>query len=1124
MNETDKQRDALETLKAFNNAVVTVRLYPAMTPQVTNAVERGYKSLKLYLRHYGDLVISLQDRNPMLCGELLNEHVLQALSNLVVYRHLEVLGLDILVLKAGIDRHAFGQILFMFTSRVEKIKREGGGREFSRSLHLEDFFPEEYQFAEESEEEQTDLFQAPVIREDLVGCLTGSERERSVVEELKAELQDPDKATAVLTAAVMTSLQELQRQKEIGVASTFTRTLQNVDAVGDKSGHQETATKLAESLCRGLQDASMALVLAQTYPDGFGTLLFDALLGRIDTDLFGKVVAFLRRQESTLQGKAAGTSPQLQLVSATLAKLLDTAKGRQFLGQEKARNIIEVGERERQAKRINTGLRGLLQGNLSGLHSDELVMGLPVAVQQLMAEGREDEVLSLIVLLNREFRDGDAVMQSRIIRSLAIIGEHLVSENRWDLLSKTIESILNWFRNVEVGDFTFEKVAGILHTFMEQAWKRGNIAAGDRILEVFYQIRAGIVKKPPPVQALVGRVQDREIDRSAIAGLLQQCLEDPTNEPLGRRLIMQGMVVVRYLVDELLREEDADNRIKIIDLLAYAGQMLLPVVRERLAEPMPWHGKRNLIKLLSEIGTEQDIALVMPYLMHDDLRVQREAFVCLYRISGTRRKEVLLRVASEAGEVLRPDAVKALIPYCDAEVAAVLGELLGEYEHFSDAVRDMLLVQVCTVLGRCPHVPAIEALEKFLLLKGKRAGRKIGDDVWIAAGEAMAQLEAAQKEERRRHLHEARLIIDETKKAEQPVARSPEEKIAITGLPEEQTARSLLSQGKRDAARRMILDLIVRTARIRRFDQADKLREWMIEVDPMALSDIIRAAEIIDEEKKASIDKSHLDVWANLYQLLTPDEFTNLYHLLEHRRYENEETIVTQGALQASLFFINSGKVKLFYRDGGRDVLIKNLGSGEVLGAGVFFDASVWTVSASSLGHSEISLLSLKDLHRLQDDYPAVESKLNDFCRKFELIDAFFKQTGRDRRRHQRFKVSGRITVIFLDNHGITTGIRARGELADISAGGVSLFMRFSKKENSRMLLGRAVSIVFTGSEIGEDGAGTQGIVSAIKGYHAIENDYSVHIKFDEPLSNDELQRSLQRFGDGGAAGGHSSR
>ncbi len=1115
MNETDRQRDALETLKAFNNAVVTVRLYPAMTPQVTNAVERGYKSLKLYLRHYGDLVISQQDKKPMLCGELLPEHVLQSLSNLVVFRHLEVLGLDILVLKSGIDRHAFGQILFMFTSRVEKIKREGGGRDFSRSLHLEEYFPEEYHFADTAEEQQNH-FQPPSIREEYLACLGGGACNQPVADQLKTEMADPETAAALLTAAVMAPLQDLQREKTIDVSQAFSETLKNAGELLDGGSHQVVAAKLAEALNQGLQDAGMSLVLAQRYPEGFGTTFYDALVGRIDNEFFGRVIGFLRRQSTATSGKGGGAASRLQLAEATLASLLNSARGRQFLGQEKARSIMESGERERQAKRISTGLRGLLQGNLSGLQSDELVMGLPAAVQQLLADGHEQEVLSLLALLNRELREGDAAMQARIIRCLAIIGEHLVGENRWDLLSKTIESMLNWFRQAENGDFTFEKVAGLLHAFMEQAWKRSNIAAGDRILEVFYQIRAGIVRRPPPVQALVGRVQDREIDRSALPGQLKQCLVDSTNEPLGRRLIMQGVVVVRFLVEELLHTENADDRIKIIDLLTYAGQMLLPVVRERLSEPMPWHGKRNLIKLLSEVGAEQDVGLVMPYLMHDDLRVQREAFVCLYRISGTKRKEVLLRVAAEAGEAMRTDAVKALAPFCDAEVAAVLGQLLDEQEHFSDAVRDKLLAQVCSVLAQCPPEPASEDLERFLQLKGKRAGRMIGDDVWRAAGEAMIQLEAAQKEARRRQLQETRHKVDETATAQHPAAGKTEEKNAITGLAEEMTARTLLGQGKKDAARKMILDLIVRTTRMRKFDQAEKLRAWMIEVDPMALSDIIQAAEIIDEEKKASIDKSHLDVWSNLYQLLTPEEFTNLYHLLEHRRYENNDLIVSQGSSQASLFFINSGKVKLFYREGGREALIKNLGSGEVLGAGVFFDASVWTFSASSLGQSDISLLSLSNLQRLQDEYPAVESKLNDFCRKFEKMDGFFHQSGRDRRRHQRFKASGRVSVIFLDTGG--SGVRARGELADVSAGGVSLFMRFSKKDSSRMLLGRSVIIGLSGGELGEEGSGIQGMVSAVKGYHVIENDYSVHIKFDEPLAEDELQGILQRFGSSVAA------
>jgi len=56
----------------------------------------------------------------------------------------------------------------------------------------------------------------------------------------------------------------------------------------------------------------------------------------------------------------------------------------------------------------------------------------------------------------------------------------------------------------------------------------------------------------------------------------------------------------------------------------------------------------------------------------------------------------------------------------------------------------------------------------------------------------------------------------------------------ITGLPEEQAARTVLAQGKKETARRMILDLVSRTARMGSFDQAERLREWLIDIDPTA--------------------------------------------------------------------------------------------------------------------------------------------------------------------------------------------------------------------------------------------------------------------------------------------------
>ena len=126
-----------------------------------------------------------------------------------------------------------------------------------------------------------------------------------------------------------------------------------------------------------------------------------------------------------------------------------------------------------------------------------------------------------------------------------------------DLLANISGSLLSWFQGADTADLVFEKIATILQACIAQAWKKGDMAAGDRILEVFYQIRIGMLKKSPPVRAVVGRVQDKGVDKTILPQLLQECLENPINEPIGRRMIMQGAVVVRFLLDALIGRRTA---------------------------------------------------------------------------------------------------------------------------------------------------------------------------------------------------------------------------------------------------------------------------------------------------------------------------------------------------------------------------------------------------------------------------------------------------------------------------------------------------------------------------------------------------------------------------------------
>jgi len=66
----------------------------------------------------------------------------------------------------------------------------------------------------------------------------------------------------------------------------------------------------------------------------------------------------------------------------------------------------------------------------------------------------------------------------------------------------------------------------------------------------------------------------------------------------------------------------------------------------------------------------------------------------------------------------------------------------------------------------------------------------------------------------------------------------------------EQMAAQYAAQGKTQHAVKLLFELIVAYAKAKNFPKAEALREKLFEVDAMALNEIIKAAEIIEEEKR----------------------------------------------------------------------------------------------------------------------------------------------------------------------------------------------------------------------------------------------------------------------------------
>jgi len=1109
MDQIELQKNGIEVLRAFNNAIVTSRLYPPTAPQVSNAVELGYNGLYSFLRQYGKLDISLRNGQPFLGDFPVDPKIISSFSNLIVYRQMEQLGVVRLLIDSSMDRFAFTQVLSVFAAKVDKIQEEGGGIKYITGLGLSSFFPAPVMADVSADTAKTKSKSSPKIvlkiDTELLACLLGKNDRPEVREKLEKIFRSRDEAVKILAAAIGHILQELQKVKMISRSQLFNHLLRGADTLIEKEDHHVVAFALAKVLVDNLREPALCVLIAQEYGNGFGRELYGAQVTLLSNELLRNVIILLREQLARVELTEEADSAQVGFVSEALSRLLNTTKGKQFIGSEKARELIHKGEEERIKLRIKAGIQGIIRGNFTSLRSAEFLDYLPGVVRRMADVGDVEQLDALIQQLSDQFKVVDNLSQSEFIKTFITITENCVSDGKWRYVNLLLNPLFEWTRKTESNDELFERVVGILQDSMQHYWKSGNMGRGDSILALFHQIRTGELKKSTGVQTVVADIQDRNIQRSSLPELLTKCFQEPENDDLSRRLVFQGPVALRFLVESLIKAEESDQQDKIIALLPENDRFVSAIVRERLPEHMVWYGKRNLIKLLAKTGFEEDADIVLSYLNHEDFRVQREAFLCIYKISGKDTKRIFLTALADSSELIKIQIIDALVRFCDPEIASRLAELLVEHEEFSEENREALLVQLLSTLGRCPCPVSAEAVEGFLKSRGHRSTRKFSQQVWAEAEKAMHLLEEDQQKVKKVHVQASQLRKNAIRQAAKRGKTSPAQRI-ITGLAEEQSIRILLNRGEEEKAREQLVELIDRTAQTRNFVQAEKLREWLVDINETALGDIIRAAEIISDKKANTIDKTHLEIWGKLYEFLTTEEFSAVYHSLQHRKYEDEELVVHQGALQTALYFINSGRVKLFFKDKGNSILVKTMGRGEIIGAGSFFDASVWTISVASVGITDISILRFEKMQQWNAELPDLGPKLRDFCLRFESVGEIIRKSSQDRRKYKRHRITGRVTTLLLDNTGQTTGASSEAKLFDISRGGISYRLRMEKKENGRLILGRKVKIMLSAEKNSEKHLGVIGDILAVKESLESENIFSVHVRFDTIINSLQLK------------------
>ena len=140
-----------------------------------------------------------------------------------------------------------------------------------------------------------------------------------------------------------------------------------------------------------------------------------------------------------------------------------------------------------------------------------------------------------------------------------------------------------------------------------------------------------------------------------------------------------------------------------------------------------------------------------------------------------------------------------------------------------------------------------------------------------------------------------------------------------------------------------------------------------------------------------------------------------------------------------------------------------------------------------------------------KQNMPALESKLANYCLKLEKTRDLLKKQGVDRREQKRINIQGKTRIQLLSRDGKPAGKPFRGELSDLSAGGLAFFIRSSKKETIRLLLGRRINIAFKIQ--GKSGPHAMDRNAMVIGIHYLQqNEYALHLRFEGVLDDRTIE------------------
>lgn len=762
---------------------------------------------------------------------------------------------------------------------------------------------------------------------------------------------------------------------------------------------------------------------------------------------------------------------------------------------------LKALEEDRKKIRFQHSLSIFIEGDYRILLNDEFVQGLSFSFRK--ESFTEEETLNEILdALMGAVLCEDVNCRQRALPVVYQAANFFINMGHRNGVLCILAIMMEWVRSESEVYPGGEPIAKRIEESMQWLLDRGDYSELETGLTVLYKIRNGEIYNTPTMKAMLAKTVREiatDINLEKLVDLYIHSRE--LKETYLKILIALNPDSVFFILDQVLQNDNKNQRLVLVKLLSEFGEEAASALVTALESQPSWSVVRNIILVLGEIGNPDYYRYISDYHSFPDERVQLESISATIKMGGEEKRTRLIDAMLLVNERLKLYILRVLLEEQtqDHDLYEGLKALIEQRATFSYSVGTQLLSSIITSLKKYPSIETVGILHQM------REDYVKGADV----GQVVLLIDEA-----------VNFIEPKIRHGSQNIGSRDDEAIIFDNDPaQQQLSANLLKNidanvqkhirvGDMKGASAYIYEQAIAATHQGNFNIAEVLRDRLLEVNPLALTEVVKIGEVIDGQRTVSITPHHIEIWQELYDRMTTKQFNALYYNSINESYRKDELIVKSGETDKCLYFLNSGTISMVCHSGDNEIFLRKMNPGDIIGAEQFFSASVWTVTLRAFSEVQLHVIDQDGWKKILDEAPEIEEKLEMYCQRYEKVADLVKMSGDDRRTESRHAIQIKSRHILLDPFGKRGKRSFGGELIDLSRTGIAFTIKMSNQKIANTLLGRQIL-----SYLEMDGAvypEFAGVVVGVRVHDAMAQKYSVHVKLANIIHDVQFRQIIR--------------